>query len=225
MRRLIVLRPEPGASETKERAEALGLEAVLMPLFKVEPVAWELPDAGSFDALLFTSANAIRHGGEQLQDLRGLKAHCVGQATADVARGAGFDIASVGKAGVERLLGSLEGDERLLHLAGEDRTDVGHAKQRITPVTVYRSAERAAPANLHLAQGAVALVHSARAGARFGQLVDDAGLDRPKIAIAAISDAAAAGSGEGWERREAAESPEERSLLELARSMCDTAAP
>ena len=44
MRRLLVLRPEPGASATVERARALGLDAVAMPLFEVEPVAWDAPD-------------------------------------------------------------------------------------------------------------------------------------------------------------------------------------
>jgi uroporphyrinogen-III synthase len=50
MRRLVILRPEPGASATADRARAMGLEPVVMPLFKVEPVDWETPDAGSFDA-------------------------------------------------------------------------------------------------------------------------------------------------------------------------------
>lgn len=223
MRRLIVLRPEPGASETKRRAEALGLKTTLMPLFKIEPVAWEAPDPAGFDALLLTSANAVRHGGDQLHAMRGLKTHCVGQATADAARDAGFDIGSVGKAGVERLLGSIESDERLLHLAGEDKTQIDRPKQAITTVTVYRSAELPAPVNLDQANDAIVLVHSGRAGARFCRLADAAALDRSKIAIAAISELAAVAAGDGWERRESAVRPDERSLLELACAMCNTA--
>lgn len=223
MRRLIVLRPEPGASETKERAEALGLEAILMPLFEVQPVAWNTPDPASFEALLLSSANAVRHGGDQLRDLRGLKAHCVGQATADAARCAGFDIASVGRAGVERLLGSIETEDRLLHLSGEDRTEIGHPKQKITAVTVYRAIELPAPGNLDDANRSVVLVHSRRAGARLGELADGGALDRPSIAIAGISDSAAAAAGGGWERQEAAVRPDDGSLLELAWRMCNTA--
>ncbi len=71
MRRLFVLRPEPGNSESLQRAEALGLDAVAMPLFDVEPVEWDVPDAAGFDGLLLTSANAVAHAGEQLTDLRG----------------------------------------------------------------------------------------------------------------------------------------------------------
>ena len=44
MRRLIVLRPEPGASATMERARERGLDPVAMPLFEIEPVAWHAPD-------------------------------------------------------------------------------------------------------------------------------------------------------------------------------------
>jgi uroporphyrinogen-III synthase len=224
MRRLIVLRPEPGASETKSHAEALGLDPVFaVPLFSIEPLGWEAPEPAGFDALLLTSANAIRQGGDQLQKLRGLSAHCVGQATADAARGAGFDIASVGKAGVQRLLGSIESDQRLLHLAGEDRTEIELAKQEITIVPVYRAAELPPPENFDLANGAVVLVHSRRAGARLAQLTEAGALDRSSIAIAAISDSAAAAAGGGWELREAAEKPDERSLLELAHRMCNTA--
>ena len=82
MRRLLVLRPEPGASETVRRAHERGLDAVAIPLFEIETARWEVPEAGGFDGLLLTSANAVRHGGEQLQALRGLPVYAVGQATA-----------------------------------------------------------------------------------------------------------------------------------------------
>ena len=35
MSRVLVLRPEPGASATVERARKLGLDAVVIPLFEV----------------------------------------------------------------------------------------------------------------------------------------------------------------------------------------------
>src|SRR5436853_459962 len=100
MTRVLVLRPEPGATATLAKARAQGLEAVAVPLFNVERVAWELPDASSFDGLLLTSANAVRCGGEKLQELRGLKVYAVGEATAEAARDAGFDIDATGDAGV-----------------------------------------------------------------------------------------------------------------------------
>ena len=92
MRRVIVLRPEPGASETVARARQLGLDAVAMPLFEIEALAWAAPSSAAFDGLLLTSANAVRSAGPQLESLRGLAAYADREATAAAARDAGFDI-------------------------------------------------------------------------------------------------------------------------------------
>ena len=215
MRRLFVLRPQPGADATVKSATAMGLDAVAMPLFKIEPVDWEAPEAGGFDGLLLTSANAVRQAGEQLQALRGLRAYAVGEATAGAAREAGFDIASTGDAGVERLLGSIESGLKLLHLCGEHRTAV-EAKQAITAVPVYRSAELPPP-DPAMVNGQTVAVHSPRAGRRLAEIVDDPST----IRIAAISEAAASAAGTGWDVCEAAETPDDGALLALAARLCD----
>jgi uroporphyrinogen-III synthase len=220
MTRVLVLRPEPGASETVRRAREQGLDAVAVPLFEIEPLQWEAPDAGSFDGLLLTSANAVRCAGERIRDLRGLPVYAVGQATADAARDAGFDVAAVGDAGVERLLGSIESDLRLLHLCGEDRHGAPGAKQPIKAVPVYRAKVVAQP-DLSGAAGAVALIHSSRAGQRFAALVND----RASISIAAISRAAAEAAGQGWAAVESAEQPTDHALLALAARLCDKPDP
>lgn len=220
MRRLVILRPEPGASATVEAARGMGLEAIAMPLFEIEPVDWQAPEAGGFDGLLLTSANAVRQAGEQLQALRGLRAYAVGEATAEVAREAGFEIARVGDAGVERLLGSIESNLKLLHLCGEHRTAV-RTKQAITAVPVYRSAELPPPADLSQIGGQTAAVHSPRAGKRLAELIDQAGVDRSAVRIAAISEAAASAAGSGWEACEVAETPDDGALLALAARLCD----
>lgn len=224
MRRLIVLRPEPGASETVRRARAMGLEARAMPLFQVEPVAWQAPEAGSFNALLLTSANAVRHGGEQLSALRGLPVHAVGEATATAARDAGFDIRSTGDNGVERLLGSIEQDSKLLHLCGEHRTGVD-ARQEVVAVPVYRSIELKMPDDFDAIGSSAVAIHSPRAARRFAQLAGEAGLDRAHVRIAAISAAALAAAGDGWERAEAAAQPDEDALLAVAARLCDKPDP
>lgn len=213
MTRILVLRPEPGASETMRRTRDAGLDAVALPLFTIEPMAWEAPEAASFDALLLTSANAVRHGGDQLQALRGLPVHAVGEATATAAREAGFSIASVGEAGVERLLGSIDPSLRLLHLCGVDRRDPGQVAQTITAIPVYRAAKIDHP-DLGDTKGDIALIHSPRAGARFAELVDRNA--KGSIAIVAISAAAAQAAGEGWESVEIANRPDDAALLALA---------
>lgn len=216
MRRLFILRPEPGASATADKARDLGLEPVVTPLFKVEPLAWELPEAASFDALLLTSANAVRCGGEQLQRLRGLPVHAVGQATADAAREAGFDVASTGKDDVDRLLGSLEAEMKLLHLCGEDRREPAEPRQEITPLPVYRSVP-IDDVRLEGLAGQVAAVHSPRAATRLAELVED----RFSVAVAAISAVAASAAGDGWEHVAVAAEPTDRALLATAAELCE----
>src|SRR5215213_3456716 len=218
MRRVLVLRPEPGASATLRRAKERGLDAVAIPLFEIEPVEWDLPEAGSFDGVLLTSANAIRHSGEQLKDLRGLRVYAVGSATAEAARDAGFDVASTGEAGVDRLLASLESALKLLHLAGEDRRTPEDARQEIRSVTVYRARAKEG-VRLDDLNDSVALIHSPRAGKRFAELTAPA--VKRSIIIAAISDEAAQAAGEGWGAVEVADVPSDDALLALAERLCN----
>jgi uroporphyrinogen-III synthase len=216
MRAVLVLRPEPGASATVAKARARGLDAVAVPLFEIEPVAWNAPEPSRLDGLLLTSANAVRSAGEQLRELRSLPAYVVGDATADAASEAGFDIAATGDAGVDRLLGSIDDGLRLLHLCGEDRRAPFAARQRIEPVVVYRAKPIHAP-DLSAAANSVTLIHSPRAGSRFVHLVED----RASVAIAAISQAAADAVGHGWAEVEVAEEPSDDALLALAAMLCN----
>ena len=220
MNRVLVLRPEPGASATVLQARERGLGAVAVPLFEVYPVDWRAPDPGRFDGLLLTSANAVRHGGEQLQILRGLEVYAVGEATAAAARGAGFDIAATGNSGVDPLLASIAGDLKLLHLCGAERRESKDARQRITPLVVYRSMPIDRP-KLSWAADDIVLVHSPRAGRRLAELVDDRGA----VIIAAISSDAAEAVGEGWKAVESAGEPSNEALLALAARLCNNPAP
>jgi uroporphyrinogen-III synthase len=221
MRRLIVLRPEPGASATVERARAMGLDALAIPLFKIEPVAWVVPDSGMFDALLLTSANALEYGGAGLDQLRKLPVYAVGKATAAAAHDAGFEGAGFGNGGVEQVLATIPDDLRLLHLCGQHRMTIA-ARQAITAVPVYCSVALPPPADLAHIAGQTVAVHSTRAGQRLAELVDAAGIDRATIRIAAISAAVADAAGAGWDRIEAAATPENSALLALAARLCDS---
>lgn len=219
MRRLFVLRPEPGASATLAQAKSFGLDAVSVPLFRVEPVAWEPPEVAGFDGLLLTSANAVVHGGDGLAALRGLPAYAVGKATAEAARQAGFDIAGTGDGGVDRLLGSIEPGLKLLHLAGEDRRRAEPGSQRITAVTVYRAVALDPPDGLDAISGQAAALHSPRAGERLAELV--ANEAKASVRLACISDAAAAAAGDGWEAKATAAMPSDEALLALAARLCE----
>jgi len=226
---LLILRPEPGASATAERARSMGLEAVRAPLFEVKAIPWHAPPAVRFDALLMTSANAARLGGPQLRSLRELPCYAVGEATAEAARAAGWEEVRTGDGDAARLadMAAGEGAGRLLHLCGEDRRRIAEERIEITPVVVYRSDPvTALPAEARAAAetGAIALIHSPRAGAAFGTLVDEAGLDRARIMLATISEAALEAAGDGWAGGAASPLPRDGALLALAAKLCNMSA-
>jgi uroporphyrinogen-III synthase len=220
MRQLFVLRPEPAAHRTVERAQELGLQAKSIPLFELEAVDWLPLDPAQFDGILLTSANAVNMGGSRLEQLRGLPVHAVGDATAVAAKVAGFGVASVGTSGVGDLLDSIDAGVRLLHLCGEDRRTPDGPKQRIRCVTVYRARAVDAPQGLGGLRGQVAAIHSPRAGRRLAELVREE--DRATTRIAAISEAAAEGAGRGWDAVRVASVPTDSALLALARGLCET---
>lgn len=90
--RVLVTRPEPGASETARRLEALGFLPIKLPLQAIKPLpvgAGAIP--GDVAAVAVTSVNAIRHAHpELLQRLIGLPCFAVGASTAVAAAKAGF---------------------------------------------------------------------------------------------------------------------------------------
>jgi uroporphyrinogen-III synthase len=224
MRRVLVLRPEPGATLTVERARKRGLEAVALPLFTLEPLPWEVPDVSAFDGLMLTSANAVRQAGAGLARLRQLPVHAVGNATARAAQDAGFTVASTGAGGVDALLASLEPGLKLLHLCGEHHMAPAIGRPEVTPVIVYRSSEIAAP-DISIAANSVVLVHSPRSARRFAELIDGAGVDRGGIALAGISTAVVEAAGTGWESVQAAGAPVDDALLALAERLCNKRRP
>lgn len=208
----MVLRPEPGASATLTRAAAAGIDTVAIPLFEIVPLPWAAPDAGAFGAVVLTSANAVRHGGPELDKVKSLPAFCVGESTAAAARDAGFVIAGIGPGDVAALALHIAPELRLLHLAGRDHRSVEGA----TAIQTYESRAIDPPPSLDALSGGVAMVHSPRAGARLAELVTERG----DIRIAAISAAAAAACGPGWREVAAIDAPGDGALLALAAALC-----
>jgi uroporphyrinogen-III synthase len=222
-RPLAVLRPEPGNAATAAAIAARGYEAIRLPLFEVRPLPWTAPAPDAFDALLLTSANAVRHGGAALAALRTLPVHAVGEATAAAARAAGFEIRSVGHAGVEALLAdaAAHGTRRALHLSGRERTVASHAILAAV-IPVYASEQRdVAEGTIRGLTGSVALLHSARAARRLAALVDAAGVPRETLALAAISDAVLAAAGDGWGTQAVPRQVDPDALIDCAVALAD----
>ena len=220
-RRVLVLRPEPGARETAARAAAFGLDPVVAPLFEVAPAPWEPPNALP-EAVLLTSANAARNGGEGLRNLVNLPCYCVGEATAAAAGEVGFrDILTGPSDGAAALaMMAADGIRSVLHLCGRDHLPLEHPDMRIERRLVYAADGAGAlpeAAEAALAEGALVLLHSPRAAAHFASLV----ADRSGVRLAAISPAAAAAAGEGWALKAVAPAPRDQPLLELAAKLCN----
>lgn len=216
---LLILRGEPGASATAARAEALGFSVIKCPLFAVEPVAWDVPDARDFDRLLLTSANAVRYAGAGLAALRGLPCWCVGAVTAAAARSGGLTVERVGTSDAASLLATASRHHRLLWLTGEQ-----HGEKSLTfdvrnsILCVYRTrALDVDPGALN--RPAVALLHSARAAQRLAEI----GRVKGQVALVAISPAVAAAAGSGWREVRWSRAPNDAEMLAIAAKLCHDA--
>lgn len=221
---ILCIRPEPGCSATVGAGAAIGLDITACPLFEIAPVAWTAPDPAAYDALLVGSANAFRHGGAQLEGLRGLKIHAVGQATADAARQAGFEVEAFGKGGLQGLLDREEArDMHFLRLAGIDRValDIPNSVE-VSEIVVYESRPLALPDSTVelLRGGGVVMLHSAVAAEHFASEIERLGLEPSTISIAALGARIAEAAGEGWARLETASTPTDAALLALVAQMC-----
>ncbi|WP_336968348.1 uroporphyrinogen-III synthase [Sphingobium aromaticiconvertens] len=223
MSRLIVLRPEPGASNTMAKAAMLGIATTACPLFRIAPIAWAPPPATDFDALLVTSAQAVRTGGADLARYHGLPSYAVGKATAQALDAAGFRNVTVGNTDGAAIAARIvaDGHRVVLHLAGEDVAPFDPGPLRIRREALYAAVEAADRAALAavLEPDTVLMVHSPRAGGRLNALVDEAA--RHALHIVAISPAALATCGEGWASARAADAPNDTAMLALAALLCE----
>jgi uroporphyrinogen-III synthase len=221
--KLLIIRPQPGADATAARARAAGHQPILLPLFEIQPVAWDLPSLAPYDALLLTSGNAVRQLGDAAQALHMLPVYAVGLATAKAAQASGFTATTTGDAGVMELLerAHAAGHGHLLWLAGEDRTDfpvpVG---MMIDTRVVYRSTALPAPDRFAAIVRSVdaILLHSPRAAAHFAGLCRAESIERHALTIAALSPAIAEKAGAEWQAVVTAAAPNDAALLSALQS-------
>ncbi len=232
--KLIILRPQPAADMTAARAIDAGQDAIVAPIFAIEPVAWGLPD-GAYDGVLITSANALRYGGAEIKAVQHLPVLAVGKASTQMAKDAGFTIAITGNGGSAALLEQAiaAGYRHLLWLAGADHMPLQSTDGlAITPVITYKSVAIEPPPELgqylvseSLASGCIVMLHSARAATYFVQICTRLNIKRSLINLACISAAVAAAAGDGWRSAAVADAPNDVALLSAANTIamqCDT---
>jgi len=216
--KLLIIRPQPGNDASAKRAREAGFEAVQFPFFEVQPRLWSAPDPSGYDALLITSANAIRHAGAQLDVLRHLPVHAVGVRSGEKARQAGLGVQSEGTGDAAQALqvAADAGHHRLLWLAGEDHQQlvpsVGMTvDQRVVYASIPLKPDNAMAEAVR--SGDVIALHSARAARRLAALVDQWQIPRTSIVIACFSKAIAEAAGSGWRAVVIADRPVDSALL------------
>ncbi len=235
-RRVLVLRPQPGAGATASRLTAKGFAPVLLPLSRIIASSLALP-AGLSEvaAVAATSANALRHADPSLVALlRPKPLFAVGAATAAAARDAGFDVAHVGTTdGLElarQVADRLPAGAAVAYLCGKVRRpefeqDLAARGLAVLPLPTYDTLPVVcSDAELQELLGHepiwAAMVHSPNAGAAFAALATRSAamplLENARIA--AISAPAAAAVGSGFGRVEVAEAPSEEAMLRLLSS-------
>ncbi len=223
---LLILRPLDGALQTERRAKDLGLQTVVDPLFTVESIAWTGPAAQDFDALLLTSANAVTHGGAQLDIYKTLPVLAVGQKTARAAENAGWHIAETGDSSGQQLLDKLAADQyrNILWLAGEQHSELDPGERQLQIVPVYRSRAIAMgeTAAACLQTETVLLIHSARAARHLVSELDRLQIKRDRHHVVVFSAKVAAAAGQGWRSVRMAARPDDDALLSLATGLCQS---
>ncbi|WP_288408733.1 uroporphyrinogen-III synthase [uncultured Sphingomonas sp.] len=216
-RPLAVLRPEPGNAATARAIEALGHSALRLPLFRIVPLLWDGPPADAHDALILTSANAVRQAGAALQAYATLPVHAVGAATAAAARAAGLRVVATGDADGQALLDAARraGVRHALLLTARERAVADHPV--LGAIRAVYASEAIEGVDVTLLHGSVALVHSQRAARRLAMLA----VDRGVIAVAAIAPAVADALGDGWRAIAVAERPDDAATIAAALPLSD----
>jgi len=236
---VLLTRPLEDSRALAETLEAEGLDPLIWPLTRIVPTVRALKLPPTTGGLLFTSANGVR-ALAALTGRRDLPALCVGKATAQAARKAGFrDCAAAG--GDARALAELarrSGIRDFLHPRGRDAAGdlkgwLAESGHRVTEAVLYQAEETGPPpaaVAAALARGTVDLVtvwsrrasailarHFSNPGATSGATLDDTGL-------LAISPAAAEPlEASGFHRIVLAEAPNAAAMLAAIRA-CSTGA-
>ncbi|MXO74268.1 uroporphyrinogen-III synthase [Altererythrobacter aerius] len=222
-RPLVILRPEPGLSETVAAARALGLQPVPVPLFDIASVPWAVAHPDRYDGLLVGSGNTFRHGGPGLAALKQLPTLCVGERTAMAAMDHGFAVEMTGNGVLQGVLDALVPPRRLLRIGGEERVPVtAPSGIGIDDCIVYRAVPRplSPEGAAALTAGGLALLHSAAAARHFAAECTRLGIVRANVEIAALGPRIADAAGRGWRAAHTADVVADAALLAIAEQLC-----
>jgi uroporphyrinogen-III synthase len=202
---VLVTRPYPDNEATAAKLRARGLEVLLAPMLRFEPIAFHDDPDARYDAVVVTSSNALRALAPQFAETRllHLPLFAVGEQTAATARAMGFGqvVSADGDALAlqDRLIESVRAKQlkktsRLLYLAGAELSrdlagELGRRGFRVETRTTYRMV--ALPTlpreacEAFAAGGLIAVLHySRRSAAAFLEAVRTEGIEISALAVA-----------------------------------------
>lgn len=219
--KLLVTRPEPGASATAQRLAALGHNALLLPCLSVKTITPRLPEHPA--ALVVTSGQAVPALPARLYNV---PVFCVGDATAAKLRAAGFtrvesaagDADDLFRLIVARRVDGLHvlavGERHGLALLARLRAaGITAARRKVYTVTKLRALPDEARAALAAGTVDAALFYSAETAKAFCALHPPG---TAAMTAYALSDNVAKGlSGLPWARIRVATAPTEADLMAL----------
>ena len=210
--------------------EAEGIDPLIWPLTRIAPTAMALKLPFTTGGLLFTSANGVR-AFAALARRRDLPALCVGKATAEAARKAGFRdcVSADGDARALTELARQSGIREFLHPRGRDTAGdlkgwLAETGQRVTEAVLYQAEDTGpapAPVAAALARGTVDLVTiwSRRGAGILARHLSNAGATLKSTGLLAISSAAAEPLvASGFRHILRAEAPNAAAMLAAIRS-------
>ena len=199
---VLLTRPLEDSRALAETLEAEAIDPLIWPLTRIVPTVTALKLPFTTGGLLFTSANGVR-ALAALTSRRDLPALCVGGATAETARKAGFGdcFSADGDARALAELARRSGIGEFFHPRGRDAAGdlkgwLAETGQRVTEAVLYQAAETGAapaPVAAALARGTIDLVTvwSPRASAILARHLANAGATLDNTGLLAISPAAA----------------------------------
>ena len=202
---VLVTRPYPDNEATAAKLRARGLEVLLAPMLRFEPIAFHDDPDARYDAVVVTSSNALRALAPQFAETRllHLPLFAVGEQTAAAAHAMGFGevVSADGDALAlqDRLMESVRAKQlkktsRLLYLAGAELSrdlagELDRRGFRVETRTTYRMV--ALPTlpreacEAFATGGLIAVLHySRRSAATFLEAVRTEGIEISALAVA-----------------------------------------
>lgn len=232
--RILIVRSQPGAEDTRRRLEDLGLAALCEPVFTLEAMDAAIPE---FNALAFTSLNGVRRLAE-LSAEREAPVYCVGRRTAEEAQRRGYMTIACADGNVDDLLALIMSkspkDALILHAGHEEsRGDLCGRLNAAGWRCAFRALYRAAPVKHpgpilagHLSGNDpvdAVMIHSPRAGSIIADFLAQA---RPLSGLRVVAISRAAGAPlEGLAEAIAyAPTPDEPAMIDALRALLGTSA-